>query len=124
MKVIFAVLLIIASTAFAEGTPHFLGLKGDDGVIRQVPGNCGPNAHTENHPEYGPICIQNDGAWVSAKANEPACLGPYKSGLLYTCLPISKKTYPPCFDNKGSNKRPDGSLYSCRFDENGVLHIE
>lgn len=46
------------------GIPHPLGLKGSDGVIRQVPGHCGPNAHTELVDGIGRLCIQNEGQWM------------------------------------------------------------
>lgn len=57
----------------AGGKPTPLGLLGDDGVIRQVPGFCGPLAHTIVHSEYGLLCVQNEGEWkVASTTSEPA----------------------------------------------------
>lgn len=30
----------------------------------------------------------------------------------------------PCVDAQGSNVHPDGTLYSCRIDKNGVMYIQ
>lgn len=56
----------------ADGTPTPFGLKGADGVIRMVPPFCGPNAHPINHPQYGPLCVQNEGEWKIASTAEAA----------------------------------------------------
>ncbi len=73
-----------------------LGVKGADGVIRQVPPDCGPLAHVENHPEFGPLCIQNEGKWTTAKDNTP------------------QET--PCL--AGTTTTRDGKLLSCQDDVN------
>lgn len=41
--------------------------RDNDRVIRLNPQNgCGPHAHVEAHPKYGPLCIQDVGAWKKA----------------------------------------------------------
>jgi hypothetical protein len=106
------------------GTPHFIGQKGSNGVIRQVPGNCGPEAHTENHAKYGLSCIQNKSKMAEVNLiNSAQCYGGKVSGHLSRCQQMNLVTPPPCVDSKGSNKRPDGRFYSCRY-INGVMYIE
>ena len=46
------------------------GILDNEGVIHFVPPYCGPNAHFENHPHYGRLCIQNEGSWKVAVVDE------------------------------------------------------
>lgn len=94
---IFLALLAFSRLTLADGDPNFLGLKGNDGVIRQVPDNCGPNARTENSKKYGLLCIQNEDA--------------------------KKLPTKPCVDNRGSNVDKNGSLYSCLLNKNGDITV-
>lgn len=130
-NLVFILLSSIATMLFtvlangpAAGTPHFLGLQGSDGVIRQVPGHCGPEAHTENHPKYGEICIQNKMTEAEAKQlDSHSCLGQGNNGLLYSCQANFEWKRPACVDDKGNDKRPDGRAYNCRY-VNGIIYIE
>ncbi len=71
------------------------GIRDTDGVIHFIPPYCGPNAHVENHPKYGQLCIQDEGSWKVAVVG-------------------GERRVPPCIGPNGSNARPDGLLWSCQ----------
>ena len=62
MTVVFQIMSIHQKSGTSSPIPNTT--MDSDGESRLNPKNgCGPFAHVENHPEYGLLCIQDEGSW-------------------------------------------------------------
>ena len=71
------------------------GFRDKENVIHFVPPYCGPNAHVESHPQYGRLCIQDEGNWKVAAVGE-------------------QDRMPPCTAADGPAAQAGALLLSCQ----------